>query len=113
MIAGLAKVAWADGKLLPREAGFFAEVIDGLELDAEARALAWRSIVIPPAETDIFSDASLTPEDHRQVLALSYAMVKIDGDISDEELSAIRALGAAFGMSWKDVLELVGHPLPW
>jgi tellurite resistance protein len=111
MLAALAKVAWADGKLLPREAAFFAEVIDGLDLDLAARASAWRSIVIPPAGMDTFAEASLTPEDHRQVLTLSYAMVQIDGDCSDAELAAIRALGAAFGMSWKDVLELVGHPL--
>lgn len=113
MIAALAQIAWADGALLPGEARFFGEVIDGLELPPDELLAAWRSLTGPPRGLQPLPPPELTAQDQRQVLVLGYAMAQADGSISDEELGALRALGQSFGLAWKDVLELVGHPLAW
>lgn len=111
MLAALAHVAWADGALLPGEARFFTEVIDGLALDPSDAVVAWRHVVIPAADPSAFPPAALTLEDQHQVLRLGYAMAGADGGVSEKELAALRAISLAYGIPWPEALELVGHPL--
>lgn len=111
MLAALAHVAWADGALLPGEARFFTEVIDGLDLDPADAVGAWRRVVVPDASPGAFPTAPLTLEDQRQVLRLGYAMAGADGAVSEPELAALRAISLAYGIPWPEALDLMGHPL--
>jgi tellurite resistance protein len=111
MLAALAHVAWADGALLPGEARFFTEVIDGLALDPADAARAWRLVVSPPRGPEALPPAPLSPADQRQVLRLGYAMAGADGAVSEVELAALRAISVAYGIPWPEALDLVGHPI--
>ena len=111
MLAALAHVAWADGALLPGEARFFAEVIDGLAFEPADCSLAWRRVVVPAEAPASFPPAPLSREDQRQVLRLGYAMAGADGGVSEPELAALRAISLSYGIPWPEALELMGHPL--
>ena len=95
MIACLAQVAWADGKLLPQEADFFRETIAGLDLPAEVEQRAWQAVVNPAANLDTQALALLSEEDRRFIAAISYKMAAVDGQMSDEEYNVLLQLGIA------------------
>ena len=94
MIACLARVAWADGRLLPAEAEFFSAVIRGLNLSPEVERSAWEAVVSPPADVDRSELAQLSSADRQHILQVSREMAASDGSIGDEELQAIRELAA-------------------
>jgi uncharacterized tellurite resistance protein B-like protein len=111
MLAALAHVAWADGALLPGEARFFTEVIDGLDLDPADAVRAWRRVVVPADTPGDFPPAPLSLDDQRQTLRLGYAMAGADGGVSEPELAALRAISLSYNIPWPEALELMGHPL--
>ncbi|MCU0654641.1 MAG: hypothetical protein MUF64_04920 [Polyangiaceae bacterium] len=113
LIAALGLVAWADGVLMPGEARFFLQVIDGLQLPPDERAAALRSVIVPVAGVQELPAAELSAADQRQVLRFAYAMASADGAISDAELGVIRELGQRFGVSWAETIEIIGHPIAW
>lgn len=113
LIAALGLVAWADGALMPGEARLFVDVLDGLDLPAEDRLAAMRSLLVPLSDVRAISLAELSDQDRRQVLRFAYAMANADGSISDKELTVIREIGAHFGFQWVETIEIVGHPIAW
>lgn len=96
MIACLAKVAWADGKLLPVEANFFQQVIEALEISPQREKQAWQAVVCPPSEITEEQVALLSSADRAQILALSFDMAGADSDTSDEERDVISQLQDLF-----------------
>ena len=96
MIACLADVAWADGKLLPAEAAFFRQVIDGLELSVEQEREAWRAVACPGEAVRAETVAPLSSRDRETILKLSGELASRDGEMSDEERGAIERLRALF-----------------
>lgn len=95
MIACLAKVAWADGKLLPQEAEFFRATILGLELPPEVEQRAWQAVITPTATLDTQALALLSDDDRRFIADISYQMAAVDGQLSDEEHQVLQQLGIA------------------
>jgi tellurite resistance protein len=93
MIACLAKVAWADGKLLPQEADFFRDTIQGLNLPLEVEQRAWQAVVTPSANLDTEALALLSEKDRRFIADVSLAMAAADGQLSDEERLVLQQLG--------------------
>ena len=96
IIACLADVAWADGKLLPAEAAFFRQVIEGLELSVEQERQAWRAVACPSEAVRAETVAPLSTRDRETILALSGELASRDGEMSDEERRAIERLRALF-----------------
>jgi len=96
IIACLSDVAWADGKLLPAEAAFFRQVIDGLELTVEQEREAWRAVACPSEAVSAETVAPLSTRDRETILTLSGELAGRDGQMSDEERVAIERLRALF-----------------
>ena len=96
IIACLADVAWADGKLLPAESAFFRQVIDGLELSVEQEREAWRAVACPSEAVSAETVAPLSTRDRETILTLSGELASRDGEMSDEERRAIERLRALF-----------------
>lgn len=113
LLSALGLVAWADGALMPGEARFFLQVIDGLRLSPDERAAALRSVVVPVEGVSALPAVELSEADRHQVLRFAYAMANADGSISDAELGTIREIGLSFGIPWATTLELIGHPVAW
>ena len=93
MIAVLARVAWADGKLLPQEAEFFRETIAGLNLSPELELQAWQAVVSPTGKLDEADLALLSAEDRRFIADISQKMATADGQLSYQEQRVLQQLG--------------------
>lgn len=113
LIAALGLVAWADGVLMPGEASFFLQVIDGLQLPPDERAAALRNVIVPVAGVKALPAAELSAADQQQVLRFAYAMASADGTISDAELGVIREIGQSFGIPWAETIKIIDHPIAW
>ena len=109
IISAIANIAWSDGRLLPDEATFYAEVVDGLSLDVEESERVWRTLVQAAHHPEQVDVARLTEDDHAHLLKVAYEMAKSDGEVAQKELDAIRALAAECGITWRDAQEMIGH----
>ena len=108
MLAALARVAWADGRLLPGEVDFLMAAVDGLNLSAEESSKVWRSITTAAVTDEPIEVARLSRDDQEHLIELCYGIATADGKVADEELLVVRELAEACDIDWSDALNMFG-----
>jgi len=93
----LAAIAWADGKVDPDEADAIvrAAVEAGLELDEIEEIEKATSERVDLGTID---RSSMSKEDRLFVYGIACWIAKLDGEVNDEESSALSALGERLGI---------------
>ncbi len=105
LLTALGAVAWADGVLRPEEARFFAQVVAGLDLDADREAAIFRQLLVPPpiAALDL---TELDDDDRQWLLGFGYLMASADGEVAPEEMAVLEALAKRVDIAWEDAQKL-------
>jgi uncharacterized membrane protein YebE (DUF533 family) len=94
VFVALAAIAWADGVLDPDEADAIVRAAADLGIELEEIA-AIEEATRQPVELGAIDKRALTKEDRVFVYAIACWIARLDGKVTDEESSALSALGDA------------------
>lgn len=80
--------AWADLEIQPEERAFVSDLMGRLEFDAEDRRQVNQWLELPPRPEDV--DPTGIPLEHRRIFVASVkGVIDADGEVTDEERSAL------------------------
>ena len=104
-----AAAAWADGKIHPAEAAALKRLIEASDdLDAERRASALQ--LLESADVDV-AEVKLLPSDAREgVYRAALGIVKLDGQVTDDERAFLARLREATGLDAAALARIESEP---
>jgi uncharacterized membrane protein YebE (DUF533 family) len=94
----LAAVGWADGKLDADEADAIIRTAAEEDLDIDDLAEIDRAVKTP-IDLGVLDRAVLSDSDRRFVYGVALWMSRLDGDVSESELSVLAKLRSALGLT--------------